>query len=189
MKKLVFSIVLLSATVFTYAQKTNGFKPFKVDLASGYALPSGSGSKAGVILAVEPKYSVNDQITLGLRFEGALTARAAISADGETMSGDVKASASYLATADYFFTANKFRPFAGAGAGLYRLAAVEVESEEGTVEADSKFGFAPRAGFEYGHFRMAVEYNVAGKTGSINNNYIGFKLGFFIGGGRIKAAE
>jgi len=31
---------------------------------------------------------------------------------------------------------------------------------------------------------MAVEYNVVGKTGSINNNYLGIKIGAFIGGGR-----
>jgi len=32
---------------------------------------------------------------------------------------------------------------------------------------------------------MAIEYNMAGKTGSLNNNYLGIKLGAFIGGGRI----
>ncbi len=45
------------------------------------------------------------------------------------------------------------------------------------------FAFAPRVGFEYGHFRTAIEYNAVGKTGAINNNYLGIKLGFFIGGG------
>jgi len=54
------------------------------------------------------------------------------------------------------------------------------------LQAASKFGFAPRAGFELGHFRTALEYNIAGKTGSINNNYLSIKLGFFIGGGRNK---
>ena len=111
----------------------------------------------------------------------------AVTENGDKVEGDVKASGSYLLTGDYYFNTNKFRPFAGFGAGLYRLAAVsfDTDMEEGEIGVDSKFGFAPRAGFEYGHFRTALEYNFAGKTGSINNNYIGIKMGFFIGGGRL----
>jgi hypothetical protein len=37
-----------------------------------------------------------------------------------------------------------------------------------------------RAGFEYGHLRLGVEYNFVGdKMG-----YLGFKIGAVIGGGR-----
>jgi len=186
MRKLTFVLAFFASCFFANAQETS-FKPFKVDLASGYAIPSGSGSKGGVLFAVEPKYALNDNITLGLRMEAAVTARAAVTEDGEKVEGDVKASGSYLVTGDYYFNTNKFRPFAGLGAGLYRLAAVSFDSdtEEGEIGVDSKFGFAPRAGFEYGHFRTALEYNFAGKTGSINNHYIGIKMGFFIGGGRL----
>ena len=192
MKKLTFALALSAISFFTNAQETQSttFKPFKVDIATGYAIPGGSGAKGGVVFALEPKYAINDNITLGLRFEAALTARAAVDNNGETVTGDVKASGSYLATGDYFFNTNKFRPFAGLGAGLYKLAAVEFSSDQDVdkadLEAKSKFGFAPRAGFELGHFRTAIEYNVAGKTGDINNNYLAIKLGFFIGGGRMK---
>ena len=112
--------------------------------------------------------------------------RATVNSNGEAMKGDAKASASYLLTSDYYFNTNSFRPFAGIGAGLYRNAAVSLDSDdmEGDMQTGSKFGFAPRVGFEYGHFRTAIEYNVAGKAGNINNNYLGIKLGFFIGGGR-----
>ena len=55
-----------------------------------------------------------------------------------------------------------------------------------------------RAGFEVGHFRMAFEYNLIGKTTatvtdgstgttstiSAKNSYAAIKLGFFIGGGK-----
>lgn len=183
MRKIFLFALALSCAALSNAQT---FKPFKVDLATGYAIPGGEGSKGGVLFAVEPKYAVNDNITVGLRMEGALTARASVDANGELKEGDVKASASYLLTGDYFFSTNKFRPFAGAGAGLYKLAGVEVTSTTtGDVESGSKFGFAPRAGFEFGHFRMAAEYNVIGKTGEIKNSYMGIKLGFFIGGGRL----
>lgn len=185
MKKLMFSILFLTIVAFSYAQSTT-FKPFKVDFAVGYAMPGGSGAKAGVLFAVEPKYALNDNIALGLRLEGAVVARATQDASGHFVSGDVKAAASYLATGDYYFNTNRFRPFVGAGLGFFSTAAASVDTNGDVVEGASaiKFGGAPRVGFEFGHFRMAVEYNVAGKTNSINNNYLGIKLGFFAGGGR-----
>ena len=187
MKKVLLSALILGSAVVSNAQSTV-FKPFKVDLALGYAMPGGSGAKGGILFAVEPKYAINDNIALGLRMEGAVMARAAVSPNGQEASGDVKASGSYLATGDYYFNTNSFRPFAGVGVGLFKNAAVAFDTgtaEANEVAASSKFGAAPRVGFEAGHFRMAIEYNVMGKTGSINNNYLGIKIGAFIGGGRL----
>jgi outer membrane protein W len=187
MKKTCCTFLFLSAVMLSNAQDRI-FKPFKVDIAAGYAIPSGKGSKAGGVFAVEPKYAVNDNISLGLRLEVAATARGYIR-NGQEFSGDVKASASYLATGDYYFNTNRFRPFAGAGAGVYSLASANFDAtmeevNEDDVTTGSKFGFAPRAGFEYGHFRTAIEYNAIGKSGNINNNYLSIKVGFSIGGGR-----
>lgn len=175
----------LGAVIFANAQTELTFKPFKVDIALGYALPSGSGSKAGLLVAVEPKYALNDNLTLGLRMETAVTAQGSVVND-ELKEGEVKASGSYLATADYYFNTNRFRPFVGGGAGLYTNASADLDEDVTAedVQKTRKFGFAPRAGFEYGHFRTAIEYNIAGKSGSLNHNYLGIKLGFFLGGGR-----
>lgn len=186
MKKMFICALVLQFSLLSQAQETT-FKPFKFDIALGYAIPGGSGTKGGVIFAFEPKYALNDAITLGLRWEGAAMVRATVDETGEDVKGDAKASASYLLTGDYYFNTNRFRPFAGIGAGLYRNAAVRIESEdiETDMKTSSKFGFAPRVGFEFGHFRTAIEYNVAGKVGNYNNNYLGIKMGFFIGGGRL----
>lgn len=188
MKKLLLFVALVAVCGFAQAQSTV-FKPFKFDIATGYAVPAGKGSKAGFVFALEPKYALNDKITVGLRMEAAVTARAYVDNSGYLKSGDVKASGSYLATGDYYFNTNKFRPFAGAGAGLFRLAAASIDDngeEVSAIASSSRFGFAPRVGFEYGHFRAAVEYNVVGKVEKINNNYLGIKAGFFIGGGRLE---
>ena len=183
MRKIFLFALGLSCAAISNAQT---FKPFKVDIATGYAIPGGEGSKGGVLFAVEPKYAVNDNISVGLRMEAAVTARASVDANGDLKEGDVKASASYLLTGDYYFNTNKFRPFAGAGAGLFKVAGAEITSTDTEdVQTGSKFGFAPRVGFEFGHFRMAAEYNVIGKTGEIKNSYMGIKFGFFIGGGRL----
>jgi len=185
MRKFFMTALAIGAVAFANAQTEQTFKPFKVDLAMGYAIPEGSGTKGGVLFAVEPKYALNDNLTVGLRMELAVTAQGTVT-NGEMNEGSVKGSGSYLATADYYFNTNHFRPFVGAGAGIYTNASADLgeQTTSEDVQKGSKLGFAPRAGFEFGHFRTAVEYNVAGKTGTLNHNYIGIKLGFFLGGGR-----
>ena len=185
MRKLTLAAAFAVMSLVASAQ-SEAFKPFKVDFATGYAIPGGSGSKGGVLFAIEPKYAINDNITVGLRMEAAVMARAKMNNEGEAYEADVNASASYLATGDYYFSTERFRPFAGIGVGLFRTAGATIteDMEEAEAATGNRFGFAPRAGFEFGHFRAALEYNAVGKTGNIKNSYIGIKLGFFAGGGR-----
>ena len=72
MKKFLFTAFAVTVTLMSEAQTELTFKPFKFDIALGYAIPRGSGSKGGVLLAFEPKYALNDNITLGLRAETAV---------------------------------------------------------------------------------------------------------------------
>ena len=75
---------------------------------------------------------------------------------------------SYLATGDYYFTNDYFRPFVGAGVGLFKLAAASFDNGDGSPDdlvcSSTKFGGMVRAGFEMGHFRLGVEYNLIGNT-------------------------
>jgi outer membrane protein X len=194
MKKLFFAIAIMIVSLSLTAQD---YKPFKVDLALGYAIPGGKGAKGGVLFAVEPKYAVMDQLNLGLRMEAAVVARGYAGTNiEEDMEVDVKASGSYLLTGDYFFTSNRsFRPFGGIGAGIYTIAGASISADDETaaVGSDSKFGGLVRTGFEAGHFRLGIEYNLVPKkklttdgAGYIEskNGYIGIKVGATIGGGR-----
>ena len=181
---------LLSTTAIAQDEKERTFKPFKVDLSIGYAHPlgGGTGSRGGVLFVVEPKYALADQFALGLRLEGAAMARGVIVNNTE-FEGDVQVNGSYLLTGDYYLSNKGFRPFLGAGAGIFTVAGAYVSAgtqvEESDILTDSKFGGMLRAGFEAGHFRLGVEYNIVGKTDfSLKNNYLGVKLGICIGGGR-----
>lgn len=193
MKKVSLVILLVCAVAIVNAQE---FKPFKVDLSTGYAIPSGKGAKGGILFVVEPKYAVMDALSLGLRMEIAVMARGY---DLNNVDGggsiDVKAAGSYLLTGDYYFTSNTVRPFAGAGVGLFSLAAASADENTGSVAtAKSKFGGMLRAGAEISHFRFGIEYNLVGSTdlkdennatvGTSKNSYIGIKIGAVIGGGR-----
>ncbi|WP_199120718.1 outer membrane beta-barrel protein [Pedobacter sp. ASV28] len=181
MKRLLLTALSLSCCIFaTYAQN---FRKIKVDIGLGYASPTesttGGGTKAGVAFAIEPHYRITDDLAVGLRIEGAAIGQVNTS----TSDSKVSVLASYSATGEYYLAKSGFRPLAGIGAGFFKAADVDLSSASGsavnTIPGDTKFGFFPRIGFEYGHFRMTGEYNIVGKGG-----YIAGKLGFFLGGGK-----
>ena len=200
--KNLLAIFILSSTISLSAkgQDAVNLKPFKVDLSIGYAIPGGEGTKGGIVLALEPKYAVIPNFAVGLRMEGAIIAKfSGYDENGNAMNTKVKAAGSYLATGDYYFTNNyALRPFAGAGAGIFSIAGIEVNSSSENISGGSKFGGMVRAGIEAGHFRLGLEYNIVPKTTfegynsdgnyvtglTSSNSYIGIKIGAFIGGGR-----
>jgi outer membrane protein X len=199
MKKICFFLSLCFMSYFAMAQYgESDLKPFKVDVSAGYALPAGSGSKGGVLLVVEPKYAVMSNLSLGLRMEIAIVARfSGYDANGNPLDLSVKGSGGYLATADYYFTDNySFRPFVGAGAGIFTLASAESSGAGSAIATGAKFGGMIRGGIEAGHFRFGIEYNLIPKSTlngydvngdpakiSSKNSYLGIKVGVCFGGG------
>ncbi len=207
MKKHVWVAVLMLCAFSAAAQE---YKPVKVGLGLGYASPAGEGSKGGVLLYLEPAYRINDQIAVGLRLELAAMARVAVVGDasGGSADAEVSANGSYTLNGQYYFLNGTFRPYAGLGVGLFSMASATVSSSTSgsgsastEVSGDQKIGFYPRLGFDLGHFSMNLEYNIIPKTEStvvvvdgngttstatstVQNSYLGIKLGFFIGGGR-----
>ena len=184
----LLSLFLQAAFAQTGTPSARLFKPFKVDISAGYASPQNSAPGAsfsgGGLFAIEPKWAVIDPLAIGLRVEAAITAHLYdIGSNPDNSSGN--ANLSYIATLDYYFTNTKFRPFIGAGAGIYTTAALDsnsVNSDASSIPGTSQFGSMIRAGFELGHLRLAAEYNFVAN----NASYLGLKLGLCIGGGRRK---
>jgi hypothetical protein len=196
MKKLLLGV--LGVFMFSAAVQAQEFKPFKVGLGVGYAMPAGEGSGGGVLLYLEPMYRLSDEFAVGLRMESALVAKASFDPNTGEM-GDMKISGlgSYTLSGQYYFSNGGFRPFVGAGTGLYRIASVTVtdggSNPDGALAVSNKLGFYPRFGFDAGHFNMQLEYNLIGTTSAgtyngeevkIKNSYLGIKTGFSISGGR-----
>lgn len=193
MKKLVLLMCLICVATMLKAQSTT-FKPFKVDLGLGY----GFGKAKGIIAYLEPKYNVMDELAVGIRWESALLGNVDVSANTGSdpnayASVDVSAIGSYLVTGDYYFSNATFRPLAGFGAGVYTMGSIRQSAGVGTdgasvsqdINVGTKFGVAPRVGFEAGHFRMGLEYNIiTGQPKDFNRNYFSAKIGAVIGGGR-----
>jgi hypothetical protein len=191
MKKV--TLLAFCVVVAGLAANAQDFKKFKVGLGLGYALAGGEGAKGGVLVYAEPAYRVKDNFSIGLRLESAIITRG-FSEDIGSIDLDVAGIGSYTLNGQYYFNNNSFRPFVGAGFGLYSLAAIEFDvagqGAQTAVDSGSKFGFYPRVGFDYGHFNMTLDYNlipaseVEGGDGEFKNSYLGVRIGFSIGGGK-----
>jgi len=181
MKKILL-IIVAAGIAFTAKSQSENYKAFKVDIGLGYAIPSsgGGGTKAGATFTVEPHYRLADDFAVGLRLEGA--ALGYETGTGGNSDVNISVLSSYCATGEYYLMDSGFRPFVGAGAGLFTQASINVGSGSNSVEtpSSSKFGFFPEVGFETGHFRMSADYNILGS----NSGYLAFKIGFFLGGGK-----
>ncbi|MDR2449026.1 MAG: hypothetical protein LBD52_03610 [Prevotellaceae bacterium] len=176
MKKLLFSVVLFCGVALSV--QAQDFKPFRVDGGVGYGLPFTEGLDGGVLFYLEPKYEIIPQLSVGIRWEGSLFA-------GSEEGVSVKLSSAYMATGDYFFTNNKFRPFVGLGLGAYSIggSSIEVNSQTIDVEGKTNFGALLRAGFDVSHFRLALAYNYGGKMEE-TFHFFSATVGFYIGGGK-----
>jgi hypothetical protein len=191
MKRILTVLVL---TVLTVAGvNAQEYKPFKLGLGLGYAMPGGEGAGGGVLFAIEPAYRVNDAIAVGLRLEWAAVVRG-LSESVDSYDASAAAIGSYTINGNYYLSNGSFRPFIGAGVGLVKLAAVGVGVSTGGgsagAAAETKIGFYPRIGFEAGHFNLTLDYNIIGKTTfegtdlEVKNGYIGIRIGGFFFGGR-----
>jgi hypothetical protein len=175
MKKLLLFSALIGAAFLANAQSTT-YKAFKVDIDLGYAGPSSGTATAGAAFTIEPHYRLSDDFALGLRFQGAALVY-------KTSAGNNKGSllTSYCASGDYYLAKEGFRPFIGAGAGLFQQESVTGGSGNATiVPSATNFGVFPRVGFEAGHFRFSADYDIAGS----NSNYFAVAIGAFFGGGK-----
>ncbi len=190
----IIALVLL-ASVASYGQD---YKKFKVGIGLGYAVPSkGSG---GVLLYLEPMYRIQDNLTVGFRIESALIAGEIPSAASTSI--DVSAVGSYTLNGQYYFgSGGSFRPFVGAGVGMFITAAATGNINGTAVQLSpsaSSIGFYPRIGFDLGHFNLSLDYNLIPEqtsqidlgsglplqTTTQNFSYIGIRVGASIGGGK-----
>jgi len=187
MKKLLLITALIGLTLIARGQSPT-YKPFQLNLTAGFDVPVyGKGTNSDGVLAIEPQFHLSDKFSLGFRVEEAdLTY--SIDPEQTFLFGTIDkvhgSVISYCATGQYYFSK---RAFIGAGLGYFKPSLINTNTDPNTnaktvYNNSSKFGFYPEIGFESGHFRMSIDYNVAGN----NSDYLAFNIGFFIGGGKKK---
>ena len=195
MRKIILFAIVVLAFANGYSQEKG---KFRVGLDFGYVPASGGG---GGLVSLEPKYNIADNMNVGLRMGGAAVIRDLVSTNNEEFTAKVAGISSFAGTYDYYFhkSGSSFAPYVGGGVGYYSLANVEVDdssadSEEITPAVSGVLGGLIRGGFEWGGFRMGLEYNFlpdsdledlnGDKVGTAKNAYVGIHIGFFVGGGK-----
>lgn len=198
MKKLVSILILTLVFHSAYSQEAGRFR-FQMDL--GAAAPKDGG--LGALVNFEPQILVMDNLAIGLRMGVAGLAKDVTYYEiPDDYDGELAANASVSGTANYYFNYGKGKvaPYIGAGFGYYALSNIDVDGsdfdEDEVEDLKANFAWAPmlRAGVELGKFRIGAEYNFVPKSdlqnvsgeviGQATNEYFGFTLGYFVGGGK-----
>lgn len=199
MKKLLFIIFAIAIFHSSQAQQAGRFR-MGMDL--GPVIPKNGG--IGALVNFEPKVNIRHNLNVGIRFGFAGLAKDVTYFDLiDDYEGEISGNISATGTIDYYFNNGNSAaaPFIGGGFGYYTLSSIDIENGDfdtpediGNLEADFKWAPMLRAGVELGKFRMAAEYNFIPTSnlqntsgdiiGEAINEYFGFTLGFFVGGGR-----
>jgi hypothetical protein len=163
-----FLFIVFFIPISIYAQETESiYNPVKVDLMGGLGF-SFAGGNSSILISVEPKYALNDNVTLGLRFEFIHLKVTDRYIDHLVF---FYPSTSIIVTADHYFNYNKWKPVGGIGIGVYNI---------GSGYNTSSIGILPRIGLETEKFRTALEINLpfAGRSESLG--YLGIKAGYIL---------
>jgi hypothetical protein len=186
MNRLLLAI-LISISANANAQQYRKFF-FAIDIGSPNSKLKPRGS-----FTMEPSYRINDKLTVGLRMEqiGFLSG----------IGGDDVSLGSMGINAHYYFSPQSMRPFCGIGVGLYNPSNNFIMSSTDDRNQRNGFGVYPRAGLEFGHMRLMLEYNFIqkmtdyisfdvpgnGHYETVDKSYLSLKIGLLIGGGKKKA--
>lgn len=161
------------------------YKSFKVEIAGGVAIPT--SGRVGYLVSLEPKYAINEQISVGLRNESFTVFQKPF---GNLSTIGTLTVRSYSLTSDrYFNLAGRKRLSAGVAVGIYQYARGTANREDYKPLTHGDFspiqlGLAPRIGLELSHLRLGLEYNFMLDQPDQSINYFSAKVGLIIGGGK-----
>lgn len=202
MKSLIFSVLVGMLPFVALAQND---KPFKVNVAAGYALPTEKGggtglSKGGFVYSIEPQYRIINNVDVGVRIEQAFIQRSEAIDKVIFLPTKTTSVLSGLVTLNYTLNlSGTFRPFVGIGGGVYYAGESNQVYRSGSssvpypLPATAILGGMGRVGVKFGAFSVLADYNVVSDTQVTNNatkltlsaknSYFSLKAGFTFGGG------
>ncbi len=190
MKKTFLLLPVLFLALTAHSQ--HDYKPFRVDGGVGCGISTDEAYGTGAFFSLEPKYAVSPTFALGARFELGV-----MGSEGlydtyflpRTVDLGTTLKVSIIGTLDaYILARSAVRPFIGAGLGGYFIPERTSTDRIPTpliVSSVNNFGGMVRIGMDWGHLRIAVEYNMAGKDNFDNRmDYVNAKVSIIMGGGR-----
>ncbi|MDO6472337.1 hypothetical protein [Maribacter sp. 1_MG-2023] len=165
-------------------------------------------------MAIEPKYNINENNSIGLRLGVAFVLGRNIE-ESQNSQYTIEEGfilhivSSLVATFDRYLRkeTSGIQPFVGGGIGYYKLSKLHQISIEDSSSGDlvsstkikDKIGILTRGGFELDKFRLGFEYNIIPKSkiqttngniaGSVQDSYFGVSIGCIFGGGKKKVRK
>jgi hypothetical protein len=194
-------IICIALTILAFCTNAQEFKRFKVGVGSGLAILYSNNASAELFYA-EPGYRITDALLVNLRLEVAF-----ILSNNRNYENTMEGLRSFSVNGQYYFGSKNFRPFAGLGVGMFRIPTYDAQLTGAGISYGyaNKPGFYTRMGFDLGHLNLSLDYNfvtptieeeiimsgqvpIVKKT-KVANGYLGFRIGFTLGGGRKSTSE
>ena len=166
---------------------------------------SGSGN-VGIFLNLEPRRKASENTIIGLRIAATINSLTYKNEDlSQFVIDEVSSNGviSIVPVIDYYWNDSELRPSLGIGIGSYLLVGfLDVFQPRASnpaeriveVSVGHQLGLLLRGGFEWGKYRVGLEYNFTPiadvtlpngqKAGTVDRRYLGFSLGFSLWGGR-----
>lgn len=173
MKRLLLLAVFTATCLYGQSQ---GY--FKMDASIGGALTTGKLKSYGISAGIEPKYFFNENVAVGLRFEGDALFGGSIDAAGDDVTVGISSRGANGLKGEYYLGSGNTKPFAGLMLGYYTQAnigtAVKGDNANVTASAVRAFGVGPELGVTFGNFRISGIYHyVPGKDLVTINTSVG----------------
>ena len=198
MRKILRLAILLPILLGPLVGKSQGldgqtiiFKPFKVDVGINLTFPASTDLTVGGGFFVEPRYSINDKVQVGLHMGSNIIGEGKYFFQNTEATIKAQAIGNLSLTGEYQFNLENVRPFIGMTGGMYRQSDYEIiDSNNGRLitnhGSNVNFGFAPRIGIVAGKFRMNATYHFPGKG---ITEFVSIGLGIQFGGGKINESR
>ncbi len=167
------------------------FKSFKVDVGINLTFPASTDLTVGGGFFVEPRYSINDKVQVGLHLGSNIIGEGKYFFQNTEATIKAQAIGNLSLTGEYQFNLENVRPFIGMTGGMYRQSDYEIiDSNNGRLitnhGSNVNFGLAPRIGIVAGKFRMNATYHFPGKG---ITEFVSIGLGIQFGGGKINESR
>ena len=153
----------LFITLLLIGSNANAQMFLRGDATIGSAFTIGNLKSYGISTGYEPKLFFNENISVGLRAEGAVMFGGKIAGESEDIKVQMSSRAAYLLKGEYYIGGGDTKPFVGLMAGYYTQANIGAGGNgSASIGASRNFGFAPEIGVTFGNFRISGMYHIVG---------------------------
>lgn len=169
-------VMCLLLSTSSFALEPQQFFQLRGGLCGAFA--SGTPNAYGIGAQLEPMFALTEQLSVGLRFDGAALFAVAMNGTQNVTAG-LRGQGAALGKAELAFARGDIRPFLGLAGGYYNFGGTTGGTGGGSIEAGSGFGAAPQLGIDFSGFRLAGLYHFvfgASPVSGISRNFFALEL-------------